>query len=97
MYAGVVVVQIHPGKEDEAIRLYRDEQVPVLQQQPGYRGGHLLLNRETRQAISVGFWDTEEQSRAFEASSVFTAAISRFTDLIVGSPVRDMYEVAVNV
>ncbi len=97
MHAGVVVVQVQPGKEDEAIRLYQAELVPVLQQQSGYQGGYLLVNRGTGQAITIGLWESEDQARAFETSGMFQAALATFANLIVARPIRELYEVAVQV
>ena len=59
MYAGVVAVQVLPGRMDEAIQVYRDSVVPAARQQRGYRAHYLLTDHESGKCISIGLWETE--------------------------------------
>ena len=95
MYARVTIVQIQPGKIDEAIRIYRDSVVPAAKQQKGYKGIYLLTDRNTGKGISVALWQTEADMTAGESSGYFQQQLAKFKDIFGAPPVRERYEVSV--
>jgi heme-degrading monooxygenase HmoA len=95
MYAGVVVVQILPGKMDEAIRIYEESVVPAAKEQRGYKAHILLTNRESGKGISIALWETEADMTATKTSGHYQEQLAKFKDIFAAPPVREDYEVSV--
>jgi len=53
------MIQVRPGKIDEAIGIFRDSVVPAAKEQQGYRGHYLLTERKNRKGISISLWETD--------------------------------------
>ncbi len=88
MHARLTTRQIEPDRIDEAIGIYRDTVVPAASQQPGSKGGLVMIDRGTGKVMAISLWETEADLRAYEPSSA-TDALSK------GAPVREVYEVGV--
>ncbi len=95
MYARVTIVQIQPGKVDEATRIYKDSVVPAAKQQKGFKGIYMLTDRNTGKGISIALWDTEADMKAGESSGYFQQQLAKFKELFGAPPVREHYEVTV--
>lgn len=95
MNARVTVVQILPGKLDDAIVRYRDSVVPAARQQKGYKGVYLLTDRNTGKGISITLWETETDMVAGESSGYFQQQLAKFKDVFGAPPAREDYEVSV--
>ena len=95
MYARVTIVQIQPGKVDEATRIYRDSVVPAAKQQKGFKGIYMLTDRNTGKGISIALWETEADMKAGESSGFFQQQLAKFKDIFGAPPVREAYEVSV--
>ena len=97
MHARVVTVQIQPGKIDEAIRIYRDSVMPAVKEQKGFKGATLLTDSSTGKGISVTLWETQADLTAGEASGFYQEQIAKFGGVFAMPPVREHYEVSVQV
>jgi len=97
MHARVVTVQIQPGKIDEAIRIYRDSVMPAAKEQKGFKGATLLTDSNAGKGISVTLWETEGDMKATEASGFFQEQIAKFAAVFAMPPVREHFEVSVQV
>ena len=97
MHARLVTVQIQPGKIDEAISIYRDTVMPAAKQQKGFKGATLLTDRDTGKGVSVTLWETEADMTATEASGWWQEQIAKFAAALAAPPVREHYEVSVQV
>jgi heme-degrading monooxygenase HmoA len=97
MHARVVTCQARPGKLDEGIGIYRDSVVPVARQQKGFKGILLLTDPGAGKAISITLWETEADMKAGESSGYFQEQIAKFGALLAAPPVRETYEVSVQV
>ena len=95
MYAGVVVVQILPGKMDEAIGVFRDSVVPAAKEQKGHKGHYLLSDRKSGKSISISLWETEADMTATKTSGHYQQQLAKFKDIFAAPPVREDYEVSV--
>jgi len=58
-----------PANVDEGIRIYKEEVVPAVQGQPGFKGAISLSDRSSGKGISITFWETEEELRASESAA----------------------------
>jgi heme-degrading monooxygenase HmoA len=82
-----------PERIDQTIGEFEAAELPNLEQQPGYQGVMVLLDRKGGKAAAISFWETEEDLRRSEKvadrareTAVATAQPSR-------EPVVDRYEV----
>ena len=89
MYIRVTRGRFSPANTDEAVRLARDQLVPVLKQRPGFRRYHAGLNHDAGTLIAISEWDTREQAQEgemargpfealgirFEASEIFEVTV----------------------
>ena|SRR5579875_515000 len=63
MHARSAVIEMSPDKIEEAVRFWKDEQLPKYREQSGYKGFTLLINRDSGKAFGVSFWDSEDALR----------------------------------
>ena len=82
-----------PERIDSTLHQFRDEELPALEQQPGFEGIVVLVDQKGGKAAAISFWDTEHHLRDSER------AAERARDRAVESagptrePVVDRYEV----
>jgi len=95
MYARVTIVQVLPGKMDEAIGIFRDSVVPAAKEQKGHKGHYLLTERKNGKGISISLWETEADMTAGESSGHYRQQLAKFKDIFAAPPVREDYEVSV--
>jgi len=95
MHARAVVVQVQPGKMEEAIWIYRDCVVPVAKQQDGFKNSFLLTDTNTGKGISITLWETQANMAAGESSGYYQEQIAKFTPTFATPSVMEHYEVSV--
>ena len=95
MYARLVTGTIPPDKLDQAIQLWRDTVLPSVQQQKGFKGVRLLVDRTNGKIASLGLWETEADFQATVAWN--QGQVAKFADLFTLPPVVSGYEVVVEV
>jgi hypothetical protein len=82
-----------PERIDETLREFQEGQLSVLEQQPGYNGVLVGLDRAEGKAIAITFWESSENLRATDrlADEARQAAL----DAVKPSrePIVDRYEV----
>jgi heme-degrading monooxygenase HmoA len=61
-------LQGSPDKIDELIALMRDQGLPILRTQTGFRGLIAAVNRETGQATATSIWETAADREASDAA-----------------------------
>ena len=54
---------------EAAVKLGREEILPLERQMPGFRGLILLADKDANRLVSVSLWDSEEQMQQSEASA----------------------------
>ena len=97
MNARVTIVQVRPDKLEETIGIYRDSVAPAAQQQKGFKGLLMLTDPATGKGISIGLWETEADMIAGESSGYFQQQLAKFKDVFSAPPVREQYEVSVQI
>ena len=60
MFSRVVRLKGDANRTDEALRLWKESILPVIQKQKGYAGVSMLTNRKTGDGLSVSYWETEQ-------------------------------------
>ena len=97
MYARIVMVQLTPGRTNQAISIFRESVLPATQAQQGFRGAYLLTDHDTAKVVSLTTWETEADLIASEENGYYQEQIAKFAGVGVfaGAPVRETYEVSV--
>jgi hypothetical protein len=98
MYARITTTPITPYRLDEAISLSRETTLPAARQQTGFKGYLLLVDRSAGVAITITFWQ-DEQDRQITGpnSAYYKDSISKIVPLLTGAPVVEDFEVALQV
>jgi len=64
MYARIVTVQGSPEKMQDPGSTFRERVLPALQQQPGFKGVHVLLDRTRGRLLAISLWESDEAAQA---------------------------------
>src|SRR5713226_5445984 len=95
MNAGVIKSKFKRNDLDRAIKGFKDSAIPALATHKGGNAGMLLVNRDTGDFISVGWYQDEAAAKAFapESEKIFESLKKYQTG---SEPKRELYEVAVS-
>jgi heme-degrading monooxygenase HmoA len=87
---------LDPERIDETVRQFEQDSLGTLEEQPGFRGITVCVNRGTGQALVLALWESEADMRRSEEialrareQAVATAGPSR-------EPIVDHYEVVLH-
>ena len=94
MHARIVTTQAQPEKLDQLIAVFHDSIVPAAQQQKGFVGIKLFVDRTTGKGVVVSRWQTEEDMNAGEASGYYQEQFAKVAPFLTAPPVREAFEVA---
>jgi heme-degrading monooxygenase HmoA len=67
------------------------------QQQKGFQGANLLIDRNTGTILSISTWATRADLEATEASGWYREQVAKFAKIWAEPPTREIYEVAVHI
>ena len=88
LYARTISAALVPGKADEAIRIFHDQVIPMIETQPGYVRTTLLVDRENNQAMTITIWESKE---GLESTGQGTQYLKDAVNLLVGCVVPKTY------
>jgi heme-degrading monooxygenase HmoA len=79
---------------DEAIRQFRENVLPSVEQLDGFKGAYFLVDRQNGKSLTVALWESEEAMRTSEeaANSMRSEVADALGTQMVGV---ERYEVAV--
>ena len=69
MYARISTLEGSPEHIDEGLRQVRENVLPQLQKQEGFKGMAALADRQTGKVLGVTFWESEETLQASEEAA----------------------------
>ena len=95
MIARVTTWQTALDKLDEGIKSFKDNVIPAVKKQRGYKSGCLLVDRKTGKCMSIAYWDTEKNIIADEQSGAYQKRVDTGKNRWTVPPVRELYEVAI--
>lgn len=95
MYARVTSAQIDPKNIERLKKIYEESVVPAAKKLKGFRGISLMINPETGDGLSIGYWNTEEDCIATEKNLFYQEQVAKFIPFYVKHPIRDGYEVLI--
>ena len=93
MHARMTTLEGSPDRMDEGLHEIREDVLPQLQQQDGFKGFIVLNNRQSGKLIGFSFWESEGAMRASEevADRTRRESAETMSDTIEGV---ERYEVA---
>ena len=89
MYARTIVADLVPGKADEAVRIFREEVVPVIREEPGYIRTAIYIDHRNHQAQTVSVWESKQ---AMEATAQGSEYLARVVGMLRGCLVNRQFE-----
>ena len=92
MYARVVTSQVLPHKLNEMTVAYEETLLPIIEQQPGFKGIFVLTNAQTNKEVSITMWETKADMEAFNANLIPLA--DQFIPLLYKAPDVEIFEVS---
>ncbi len=95
MHARVVSLTFDRTQLADGLQAYREKVVPAAQQQGGFLGALLLLDRAMGHAASITFWESAEALVATEVSSYYVDRMIELGKYFAQMPDREDYEVGV--
>jgi heme-degrading monooxygenase HmoA len=94
MFARLVSAQAMSDKLNEAIQIWKEKDIPLMESVKGYRGAYLLTDSETDKAISMTLWDSKEDSIADEQSTLHQEQVGMYDDILIGEIIHQGYEIS---
>jgi hypothetical protein len=92
MFARIVTFQRSASSLDESARLAREQVIPLIRRQPGYRGAYVLVDRASGKQLGITLWDSPEHASGSAAHNDVRDQTSR--DLGDATPpVTEVFEV----
>jgi hypothetical protein len=96
MYARVTTIQISPYRLDEAIGVLREQVVPVIQQQHGFKGYLMLVDRGTGNSINITLWEEEADRQVTGPNSeYYRDAIGKVVPFLTDAPLIEDLELVI--
>lgn len=84
---------LDPERIDETLRQFQQDALSNLEEQPGFRGITVCVNRGTGQAVVLALWETEADMRQSEEVAVGAREQAVATAGPSREPIVDRYEV----
>ena len=82
-----------PEKLDDTVREFEEKHLPGIEQQSGFDGALVLLDRAAGRAAAVTFWASDADMRASDKLADEARAAAEETLGPVREPIVDHYEV----
>ena len=67
MHGRVIRMKGDPARTDEDLKLWTQNILPLIKSQKGFAGVSLMGNRKTGDALSVAYWETEQDMKEARA------------------------------
>ncbi len=94
MFARVSTYTGTSDEIDEAIRQFRENVLPSVEQLDGFKGAYFLVDRQNGKSLTVALWESEEAMRTSEEAT--NSLRSKVADALGTQMVGvERYEVAV--
>lgn len=98
MYARVTTIQISPYRLDEAIGVLREQVAPSIQQQNGFKGYLMFVDRSTGKSVNITLWDEEADREITGSNSTYYRdAIGKVVPLLTDAPLVEDLELVIQI
>ena len=89
MIARLSILQYRPEHLDILRRVYNEEVIPTLKQQPGFHHLYLMADKNTAHLTQVSIWESHDDFDAY-ARTVQPSLIGRIKDFVLLPPVSNV-------
>ena len=72
-------------------------ETPLLKDRSGFRGAHLLGDRNIGRGVSITLWETAADATAMDTSGTYQQAFGLFARLFTAPPTREQFEILLEV
>ncbi|HZO91670.1 MAG TPA: antibiotic biosynthesis monooxygenase [Chthonomonadaceae bacterium] len=96
MFAQVSRVQLHPGYEQAALKLWQETLLPALRQQRGFRGVQVLYDSYDDLSMAIEFWESVKDAQNAHSNPVLQQAYEQAADLLLSGPDLQGYTVLID-
>jgi heme-degrading monooxygenase HmoA len=94
MYARVTSFPgLAPERITATLKEFEEQQLPLLEQQAGFRGVWAGVDRNAGRAMAVTYWETLDDLRATDKLAAQVRAVAVATSRADREPIIDRYEV----
>jgi quinol monooxygenase YgiN len=93
MHARVTTAKVQPGKVDEFVGVFREQVLPNLKQDKGFKNVSLFTNRQANSVVAVAVYETEENIRGAEPA--FRERVAMVAGVLAETPATEIYELSV--
>jgi hypothetical protein len=98
MYARVTTIQISPYRVEEAVGVLREQVVPAIQQQNGFKGYMMFVDRSTGKSVNITLWEDEgDRQVSGPDSNYYRDAIGKVVPFLTDSPLVEDLEMVIQV
>jgi heme-degrading monooxygenase HmoA len=84
--------QAQPDSIVEIARVFREQALPLVSRQPGFKGVY-LMTKASGDFMVLNIWETEAQANAWPQQPEHQKIVAQLRPLLVGAPQRDGYQV----
>jgi heme-degrading monooxygenase HmoA len=95
MFARVTTFQIDPKHIEQGVKIYAESVVPAAKKQKGFLAIELMINPESGDGLSIGYWENEEDAVANEKNLFYQEQAAKFLPFFTRDPIREGFEVYV--
>jgi len=92
MYTRQVTMKLRANAEAEFTRIIKDEIVPLLVQQRGFRDRTTSIALARSEAVDSSFWDTKEDAETYHRT-VYPQVLKALSKVVEGKPKVQTFEV----
>ena len=93
MFGRQVTLKLKANSATELNRIARDEILPILRKQKGFRDETTFIAPERSEAIVNSFWDTKADAEAYDHTS-YAEVLKSLSNVIDGTPTVKTFEFA---
>ncbi len=98
MYARITTMQMSPYRLDEAIGVARDRIIPAAQQQQGFKGYLMLVDRGTGKNTVITLWEEEADRECTGPNSgYYRDAIGQVVPFLTDAPSVEDLELVIHI
>ena len=98
MFARVTTIQISPYRVEEAVGVLREQVVPAIQQQNGFKGYLMFVDRSTGKSINITLWEDEgDRQVSGPDSQYYRDAIGKVVPFLTNAPLIEDLEMVIQV
>ena len=96
MHARMSTIQMDPGKIDEAISQFEEQDLETIKGLDGFKGFTLFVDRSSGKVFGISYWDSKEQMDASEDAVKDARQRTADTGGATAAPAVEHYEVAID-